>query len=188
LRNASLIIAALLLTGCPSPDPAQGFPSPGAPAQLLDYNGFVCNVMPTLIRRCSYLGCHGQDAHALRIYSAGKLRMKDDGTRDGRDAPLTPDEVQRNFDSAAALVLDANADQRAAGDTQHVLLLGKPLRARYGGGEHHGVGIFPVYPATALADDHEWTALVAWVGGAKTPAPLSGDCAATFMKLQLTPR
>jgi len=36
--------------------------------------------------------------------------------------------VQRNFDSAAALVLDATVAQRQAGDTQRVLLLGKPLR------------------------------------------------------------
>jgi hypothetical protein len=144
--------------------------------------------MPTLIRRCSYLGCHGQDQHALRIYSAGKLRLTDDGTRNTRDAMLTPDEVQRNFDSAAALVLDAKPDARQAGDIQHVLLLQKPLRARFGGGEHHGVGIFPVYPAQSLDDDAEWKALVAWVGGTKQPTPLSGDCANTFMTLQLTPR
>jgi hypothetical protein len=189
VRRAFVIaLAAFGLAGCPSPDPTQGYPSPSPPAQLLDYNGFVCEVMPTLIRRCSFLACHGQDAHALRIYSAGKLRLHDDGTRNSRDGMLTADEVQRNFDSAAALVLDATADQRAAGDVQHVLLLEKPLRARFGGGEHHGVGVFPAYPATSLDQDAEWNALVAWVGGKKEPTPLAGDCAQTFSTLQLTPR
>jgi hypothetical protein len=187
VRRFLFILAAAALAGCPSPDPSQGYPSQGTTAaEALDYDGFVCTVMPTLIRRCSYLGCHGQADHALRIYSVGKLRLVDDGTRAARDAPLSADEVQRNFDSATALVLDATPAQRQAGDTQRVLLLGKPLRARFGGGEHHGIGVFPVWPAATPDDDPEWRALVAWVGGQKTPA--TGDCATTFSKLQLTAR
>jgi hypothetical protein len=187
LRGHAILTAACLATlaGCSLEHAPGAYPSSG---EQLDYNGFVCNVMPTLVRRCSYLGCHGQADHALRVYSPGKLRLVDDGTRAGRDRALSADEVQRNFDSAAALALDATPAQRQSGDARHVLLLGKPLRARFGGGEHHGVGIFPVWPVAEPTKDPEWSALVAWVGGARVATPLSGDCATTFATLQLTPR
>jgi hypothetical protein len=184
VRILTLLIAALV-AGCSLEHAPGAYPSAG---EQLDYNGFVCNVMPTLVRRCSYLACHGQPDHALRVYSPGKLRLANDGTRATRDGALSADEVQRNFASATALALDAAPSERAAGDVRRVLLLGKPLRARFGGGEHHGVGIFPVWPTTELTKDPEWSALVAWVAGARVPAPLTGDCAATFAALKLTPR
>jgi hypothetical protein len=187
VRRASLVVATALaaVAGCSLEHAPGGYPSAG---EQLDYNGFVCNVMPTLVRRCSYLGCHGQSDHALRVYSPGKLRLVAAASRAARDAVLTADEVERNFDSAAALALDAPLDARQAGDPRRVLLLGKPLRARFGGGEHHGVGIFPAWPARELTKDPEWSALVAWVGGARATTPLGADCAATFAALQLTPR
>src|ERR1700733_14991828 len=96
-------VAALLLTlvsgiGCPAPDPTTGLATKQLPDQVLDYNEFVCHVQPVLIKRCSYLACHGSASHALRIYSPGKLRIGDPQTRAARSGALTSDEVEANFE------------------------------------------------------------------------------------------
>jgi hypothetical protein len=174
----------LLLSGCPAPDPNKGID----PNAQLDYNYFVCNAQPVLIRRCSYLACHGNPQHALRVYSPGKLRLTDDGTRNGRDSGLTANEVDLNFQSASGLALTATAEERAAPNLQKVLLLGKPVARRAGGAEHHGVGIFPVFPARSLSDDVEFAALVQWVQGAVQPKPLEKACQDIFDTMGLQPR
>ena len=182
---ARALLFLTLLCGCPTPDPAKGIQST---ADSLDYNYFVCNVQPVLARRCSYLACHGNPQHALRVYSPGKLRLTDDGTRNGRDGLLTADEVNLNFQSAAGLVITASPQDRAAPDVQRVLLLGKPLARREGGAEHHGVAIFPVFPAQHIADDPEFIALVQWVQGVQQPKPLDSDCQTIFDNLGIQPR
>jgi hypothetical protein len=186
VRPLSIFMVALL-AGCPALDPAHGLVTTAAPAQLLDYNDFVCDAEPVLIRRCSYLACHGSAEHALRIYSPGKLRLVDAPDRATRDARLTADEVERNFESAVGTVYAASASERQNPD-DHVPLLVKPARASVGGSEHHGVGIFPVYPAQDLGHDPEWGALAGWVAGKKQPSPVSPDCAALFMKMGLQPK
>lgn len=178
----------LLLCGCPALDTSQGLTTTQSPDQFVDYNQFVCTVMPVLIRRCSYLACHGNPDHALRIYSSGKLRLTDDGTRNTRDSSLTSDEVELNFESAAGLLYLSSAAARTAPIISQVPLLAKPLARRVGGAEHHGVGVFPVYPALTLGDDTEWNALVTWVGGATQPNPVDTNCAAVFNNLGLMPR
>jgi hypothetical protein len=175
----------LLLAGCPALDPSQGF-DPNA--QPLDYNYFICDAQPVLIRRCSYFACHGNPQHAFRLYSPGKLRLTDDGTRNTRDSQLSSDEVQANYQSAMGLVLSSTPEQRALPDVQHVLLLGKPLARRAGGSEHHGVGIFPVFPAQNPADDPEWNALVQWVQGSAETKPLRMDCQNIFDTMGLQPQ
>jgi hypothetical protein len=185
--RALVLVFTVALCGCPSTNPSQGLATTVPPDQLLDYDQFVCTVEPVLIRRCSYLGCHGNADHALRIYSPGKLRLGDPTTRAARDAMLTAEEVERNFESASGVVYSNSAAERQQ-PSERVLLLEKPLSARAGGAEHHGVGIFPVYPAQDLDHDPEWKALVAWVGGGKQPSPVDADCAQTFMIMGLEPR
>lgn len=185
--RALTVVFLVGLAGCPSPNPSQGLATTVPPDQLLDYNEFVCHVEPVLVRRCSYLGCHGNADHALRVYSPGKLRLGDPTTRAARDAMLTADEVERNFESASGIVYTNTVEERQA-PSERVLLLEKPLSARFGGAEHHGVGIFPAYPAQDLDHDAEWKALVAWVGGKKQPSPVDADCAQTFMIMGLQPR
>src|SRR5262249_38254510 len=134
------------------------------------------------------LACHGNPQHAFRVYSPGKLRLADDGTRNGRDSPLTNDESSLNFQSTSGLVLTATAEERAQPNLQKVLLLGKPLARRAGGAEHHGIGVFPVFPARDTAEDPEFAALVDWVRGAAQPKPLEPSCQDLFDNLGLTPR
>ncbi len=184
----SLVLLALLSVGCPAPDPSSGLQVHTSPDQLLDYNQFTCVVQPTLIRHCSYSACHGNVNHALRIYSAGKLRLGVSNTTATRDGTLTAAEVEGNFESASGLLFAATAAQRTSGDVASIPLLGKPLAARFGGAEHHGVAVFPVYPAVAPEQDPEWRSLLAWVAGAKQPNPVDSDCAELFSELNLAPR
>ncbi|MDB4971091.1 MAG: hypothetical protein JWN44_6780 [Myxococcales bacterium] len=187
MTRFALAVTALALTGCPALDPNRGLSSTQPPAQLLDYDEFVCAVEPVLIRRCSYLACHGNVDHALRVYSPGKLRAGVAETRNQRDGRLTAAEVEANFESAVGTVYAASADDRAAGNDR-VPLLAKPTAARVGGAEHHGVGIFPVPPAQSLDHDPEWQALASWVAGKKQPSPPTVDCAALFTTMGLSPR
>ena len=192
-RSLSAILAlaafALLSAGCPAPDPAGGLATTEPPDQLLDYNDFVCNVEPVLIKRCSYLGCHGNADHGLRVYSLGKLRLDDTPTRLARsNTPLTSAEVELNFESASGMVYGTSPVDRAAPNIPRIPLLSKPLAARFGGSEHQGVAIFPTYPNSDLGKDAEWQALVDWVTGAKEPSPPVPRCAALFTAMGLTPR
>jgi hypothetical protein len=187
LNGRLALVAAVLIAGCPTPDPAGGLPATPL-QQALDYNEYVCNVMPTLVRRCSFLACHGNADHALRIYSPGKLRLGGADTRTKRTAALTAGEVGLNFESAAGVANGASEQERGAGVPTNIPLLVKPLAARFGGGEHQGIAIFPVYPHTAIGDDPEYAALAAWVAGRKQPTPIAKPCADVFSALNLTPR
>jgi hypothetical protein len=185
LRSFAVAVV-VALAGCPAPDPSRGLQTTAAPAQVLDYNQFVCAVEPVLIKRCSYLGCHGNADHALRIYSPGKLRQMDDGVRNDRDSKLTAAEVELNFESAVGTTYAASAADRQS-PNDRVPLLVKPARASVGGSEHHGVGIFPL-PGHTLDDDPEYGPLAAWVGGKKQPSPVDADCATFFTKMGLQPK
>jgi hypothetical protein len=183
----AVVAVVVALAGCPAPDNSHGLVTTAPPAQLLDYNEYVCEVQPVLIRRCSFLGCHGNAEHALRVYSPGKLRLDDSAaTREGRDAKLSPVEVMRNFESATGTVYFAQPADRQSPDDR-VPLLVKPTRASFGGAEHHGVGIFPAYPAQDLAHDADYMALAAWVGGKKATGSEMA-CADMFSKLGLKPQ
>ncbi len=182
-----------MLAGCPAPDNTHGIVSTALPSQVLDYNEFVCEAQPVLIRRCSFLGCHGNADHGLRVYSPGKLRLNDSAmtSRTARDDKLSADEVFRNFESATGTVYAAQPSDRQNPD-DHVPILVKPTRAAFGGAEHHGVGVFPVYdpknnPMGDLSHDAEYQALAAWVGGKKATGS-EPACASMFMMLGLKPQ
>jgi hypothetical protein len=186
LGLVAFVLAVATLAGCPAPDNASGLVTTGPPTSLLDYNEYVCEVQPVLVRHCSFLACHGNADHALRVYSPGKLRLVATADRASRDAILSATEVMRNFESATGTAYDATAADRAS-PNDHVPLLLKPTRASFGGSEHHGVGIFPVYPAADLAHDPEYQLLAAWVGGKKATGT-EPACAEMFMQLGLTPQ
>jgi hypothetical protein len=185
--RALILAFTVALVGCPAPDNAHGLVTTAPPAQFLDYNEFVCEAQPVLIRRCSFLGCHGNADHALRVYSPGKLRLDSSMvTREARDAKLSQAEVTRNFESATGTVYAAQPSDRQNPDDR-VPILVKPTRASFGGSEHHGVGIFPAYPSQDLQHDAEYQALAAWVGG-KTATGKEPACADMFTKLGLNPQ
>lgn len=184
LRLTGALVAALTLAACPAPNEADGLPA-SPPTAALDWAQFVCGAQPILVKRCSYLGCHGDANHALRIYSPGKLRLSAT-TRSQRDEPLSPAEVNANYHSAAGQVWPVTGHGGAVEPTD-IPLLRKPLDAAFGGSEHHGVVVFPVPPHATLGDDPEWRALSDWALGKKAARPLTTDCAALFDALMLDP-
>jgi hypothetical protein len=105
------------------------------PTGQLDETVFRCNVEPILARQCSYTACHGNAQSPLRIYTPGKLRMKQPGNIDDAIAALTPEEHHANFASAAGF----NYGITAVDDNW---LLRKPLPAKEGGYEHKGGAIW----------------------------------------------
>jgi hypothetical protein len=189
VRNARAfgLTVVLALAACPKVDPSQGLQTTPA-AQLFDYDDFVCEAMPVLVRRCSYLACHGDSSHALRIYAPSKLRLVAPATRKDRDAQLTADEIEANFDSATTLSLGAKPlSPGEPVQLQDEPILQKPLAARFGGAEHHGIAIFPVFPQQTLETDPEWLALASWVAG-KKQSPPDAKCASLFSALGVAPR
>jgi hypothetical protein len=190
LRVLAVVMTGVI-TGCPSPDSAAGLGTTKPPDQFLDYNEFVCGAQPVLIKRCSYLACHGDAAHAFRLFSIGKLRLGDMSTRKGRSFdPLTADEIEKNFESASGMVYGAADDERqhARDHLTRIALLYKPVRASAGGGEHAGVGVFPAFPAATLDDDAEFAELVDWVQGKRQPSPVTADCQALFDIIGIAPK
>jgi hypothetical protein len=184
------IFFAALVAGC-APDPATqgGLTVTVHPDRFLDYNEFVCHVQPVLIKRCSYLACHGQADHAFRVYSLGKLRLGGATTRSERSTvPLSTDEVERNFESASGVLYGASADDRQRINVQTLPLLSRPLAARFGGDEHQGVAVFPTWPNPTPDTDQEFIYLLNWVAGAGQPNPVDPDCAALFNAMGLSPR
>jgi hypothetical protein len=152
-----LLCATIFLAGC-SFDSS----SPGA-IQLasLDFNDFACKVQPVTASRCSMLACHGQEGHAFRVYSPGKLRLQPATTLAGRDAPLRLPEAQANMASMVGLL---QADR----PVEESPLLRKPLAQVAGGGEHVGGIVF------RTADDPNYRAIHAWLGG----EVMAGGCSA----------
>jgi hypothetical protein len=182
-----LLPLVFLFAACPATDPTAGLDTTPT-AALLDYNTFVCDAMPTLIRRCSYMACHGNEDHAFRVYSPGKLRIGDPATRAARDAALTADEIDKNYQSAVGLTRGTTMSQRGNVDLQNMPLLRKPLASRFGGDEHRGVAVFPVYPAVVPDADPEWQKLVNWTTGGKQTNPPTADCQAFFTSLGVSPK
>ena len=187
VRLPLLSLMLVTVAGCPAVDPAAGLPTTAPPDSFLDYNGFVCTVQPVLIKRCSYLACHGNEGHALRVYSLGKLRFGDTSTRAARSqVQLSADEVERNFASASGMVYGASLADRQSLRLAHLPLLAKPLAARAGGEEHLGVAVFPTYPNVDVGADPEYLALAAWVQGA--PYTVDARCKTLLDTMGLKPR
>lgn len=179
-------LCLILLGGCQAVEVPPGLTPPDAGAPL-DYNHFVCHVMPTLVQRCSFSACHGDAAQALRVYSAGKLRLSEPLTRADRDAAITAAEIDANYESAVGVLLGATPAQRASLDLQYLPLLQRPLAAAFGGAEHQGVAMFPLSPAARPSADPAWNQLAAWVVGASQDPP-DEACADFFTALNVRPR
>ena len=143
----------------------------------LDLNYFKCNIEPILDRKCSMLGCHGQESgRQLRVYSRARLRIPG-GTIVSVDpacpgnasadacvgsttcsckAPHSPKEWQRNYDSARGFKLDPQGKAIPTGMADASDLLAQPI---VGGKAHTGVHLF-------RPGDPEETSLKAWLDGA----------------------
>ncbi len=150
VRAALSITALLCATACTRLDAPR-------PTPQLDPSYFRCQVQPVLVRSCAALACHGNGERYFRLF--GRNRMRSSGGEADRNLPLRPEELQANFDAAAARVDPDNPDQS--------FLLRKPLDARAGGWFHRGAEIFGQGNVFLSTDDPDYVTLQSWVLGAK---------------------
>lgn len=157
LLRIFLAIALCTAAGCAVDPNAAG----GGQLLQLDFNDFACKVQRPMVRRCSMLACHGQQDHALRIYSPGKLRRGTWASLNEREGHITLEEIQANYASARGLTF-------GAASVDEVPLIRKVISPDLGGGEHVGGVIF-----RSMADP-DLVLLRNWVSGEKSdPCPLS---------------
>ncbi len=129
-------------------------PSPGSAVdeKKLDFNYYACVVEPVLVKRCSFLACHGSN-RPFRIYSISKFRMNPHPTLYERsNTPLSCEEITRNYESAMAFTKGVST------------ILNKAI-PQSDGGVFHKPG-----PMFRSSDDAEYKLLLQWVNGATLPS------------------
>ncbi len=133
-------------------------PNPPTAAQFLpvDYNDYVCSVQPIVAKKCAMLACHGNPAHAFRVYAPARLRLGPTDTTVERDAALTLAEAKANFASAQGMTLGAASPDVAP-------MVRKALAPSQGGGGHVGGVIF------RDTSDPDYQALLRWASGETMP-------------------
>ena len=128
-------------------------------AAVLDRAMFRCRVQPVLVARCAFPACHGSNQRPLRVFARQRLRLE--VPPDRREADLTQEEEEANYERALAFAGDASTPP---------LLLAKPLEGRAGGFYHRAKDLYGDLDVFATADDPGYRHLADWIaGGADDP-------------------
>lgn len=138
------LIASLAGGGCAA-EQGQGW-RPADP----DFQTFVDEALPVLLRDCGFHTCHGSTQRFFRVWGPGRTRL-DPSSREFEQ--LTPDEWEASYEAAKSMV-DAH-------DPEQSLLLRKPLAIAAGGAAHRGADKFGrnIYRSTS---DSGYAALRRW--------------------------
>lgn len=130
----------------------------------LDLAFFRCEVQPILVGSCGSLLCHGNQERFFRVFGRNRFRPLFGANENRkRNTPLTDEEVQFNYDSAAAYVDAADPDAS--------YLLTKPLDQKSGGYYHGGATEFGQGDVFSDREDPSYATLRAWIGGAVADDP-----------------
>lgn len=127
-----------------------------------DRVNFEANVLPVLIRDCSFPACHGSPVRFFQVYGLGHGRLLP-GAR-ALD-PLSPEELELAYQRSLSMI-----DPHAPASSP---LLRKPLAPNAGGAGHKGVDRLgrDVYQSAA---DAGFKVLEQWVMQAPVTAPAGG--------------
>lgn len=128
-----------------------GAPGNGWRPADAQFQSFIVEALPTLLRDCGFHTCHGSSDRFFRVWGPGRVRL-DPNTR--AFDRLTADEWQASYQLALSMV-----DARNPGNSP---LLRKPLAIAAGGSGHRGSDRFGrnIYRST---QDAGYQALVRWV-------------------------
>ncbi len=132
------------------------------PASLpdVDYDYFVKHVQPILEHRCAFFACHGSRERFLQIYQETRLRENPDPNPIFQaPSPLTPEELQRNFEQTAGILYGFD-------DPQASPLFSKPLQP---GTRHAGATLFEGPDVFLNRQDPDYQTLLRWARGARLP-------------------
>ncbi|MEM6291910.1 MAG: hypothetical protein AAGA54_11615 [Myxococcota bacterium] len=149
IRRVAVCGALAQIAACDAEDEATQTPAP-------DYDVFVRDVYPIVLRDCGMLTCHGVPERPFRVFGPGRLRADDDTPRFD---PVTEDELWFSYQRTRSMLTHD-------GDVRSSLLLRKPLP----GGGHRGVDAYgaPVYESR---DDAAYRVLLDWA----LEEPWTGD-------------
>ena len=126
----------------------------------VDYDYFVRHIQPILEHRCAFFACHGSRERFLQIYQETRLRENPDPDPIfAAPAPLTPDELQRNFEQTAGILFGFD-------DPQDSPLFSKPLQP---GTRHAGATLFEGPDVFLNREDPDYQTLLRWARGARLP-------------------
>ncbi len=139
-------VAAIVVSGCEDPVAVET-PAP-------DYDAFVRDAFPILLRDCGMLTCHGVPERPFRVYGPGRLRAPVEAdTPTDRFDPVTDDELWFSYQRTRSM-LTTDRDVRSCP------LLTKPLP----GAGHRGLDAYggAVY---RTRDDPSYRVLLDWADG-----------------------
>ena len=126
----------------------------------VDFAYFVKHVQPILEHRCAFFACHGSRERFLQIYQEARLRENPDPEPIFEaPAPLTPEELQRNFEQTAGMLYGFD-------DPQASPLFSKPLQP---GTRHAGATLFEGPDVFLNREDPDYQTLLRWARGARLP-------------------
>lgn len=126
----------------------------------VDYDYFVKHVQPILEHRCAFFACHGSRERFLQIYQEARLRENPDPDPIFQaPSPLTPEELQRNFEQTAGILYGFD-------DPQASPLFSKPLQP---GTRHAGATLFEGPDVFLNRQDPDYQTLLRWARGARLP-------------------
>ena len=129
----------------------------------VDYDYFVRHIQPILEHRCAFFACHGSRERFLQIYQETRLRENPDPNPIFQaPAPLTPEELQRNFEQTAGMLYGFD-------DPQASPLFSKPLQP---GTRHAGATLFEGPDVFLNREDPDYQTLLRWACGARLPEAL----------------
>jgi len=126
----------------------------------VDFAYFVTHIQPILEHRCAFFACHGSRERSLQIYQEVRLRENPDPDPIFEaPAPLTFEELQRNFEQTAGMLYGFD-------DPQASPLFSKPLQP---GTRHAGATLFGGPDVFLNREDPDYQTILRWARGARLP-------------------
>lgn len=126
----------------------------------VDFAYFVRHVQPILEHRCAFFACHGSRDRFLQVYQEARLReIPDPHPIFEAIVPLTPSELQRNFEQTAGMLYGFD-------DPQDSPLFSKPLQ---NGTRHGGATLFDGPDVFLDREDPDYQTMLRWARGARPP-------------------
>ena len=151
----TLLLLGFLASGC-----GEHAGSDSASLPDVDFEYYVQYVQPIFEHRCAFFACHGSRQRFLQIYQETRLReIPDPDPIFQAPAPLTPSELQRNFEQTRGILYGFE-------DPQDSPLFSKPLQT---GTRHAGATLFGGPDVFLNRDDPDYQTLLRWARGARLP-------------------
>jgi hypothetical protein len=156
----NLLLRVLLLFGFLAGGCGEHTGSDSASLPDVDFEYYVEYVQPIFEHRCAFFACHGDRQRFLQIYQEARLReIPDPDPIFEAPAPLTPSELQRNFEQTRGMLYGFD-------DPEASLLFSKPLQT---GTRHAGATLFGGPDVFLNRDDPDYQTMLRWARGARLP-------------------